>query len=132
MIGIIYSILAVISGYFISSYLHFKFQYLVGIGFFCLIIACIRRNRKQNFLTKSKRFIIIAFSILLSFAIVLGDHIHVEDAYTGTTIDNYIVPYTVIDLLALIFIALGIYEIVKCIYFFSVKSKCRIKFRLNR
>ncbi|MBS5399814.1 MAG: hypothetical protein KHY08_12050 [Lachnospiraceae bacterium] len=123
MIGIIYSILAVISGYFISSYLHFKFQYLVGIGFFCLIIACIRRNRKQNFLTKSKRFIIIAFSILLSFAIVLGDHIHVEDAYTGTTIDNYIVPYTVIDLLALIFIALGIYEIVKCIYFFSVKFK---------
>lgn len=120
---VVHIVLAGVSGHFIASYLHFRFEYLVALLVLCIILFCIRTNEKQKFNSKVSVIFIGIFSSLLSFAIILGDHIHTQDTYYGTIMENYIIPYTLVDVVAFFFIAFGIFEMAKSIYFWHANNK---------
>lgn len=122
MSEIICILLAGISGYFISTYLHFKFLYLVAFGLLIGILFCIRVNRNSIVKKISVNVLLAVFSLALSLVIILGDHIHVENSYSGLMTENYILSYSIKDFFGVIFIAFGIYEIVKCLYVLCLEN----------
>lgn len=126
MLKIVYTIFASISGYFISGYLNLKLSYLIALFLFVLILIGKKMDERSNALSRGNRAILMIFSCLLSFSIILGDHIHVEDAYSGTIEKNYMLPFDFFDLVAAFFITFGIYELIKFLFLIInqfVKSK---------
>lgn len=103
-------------GYFLATYLNFKFVYLTAIVIGCLILFCFYKNIKRAYTPRKEIFLIGLFSVLLSICIILGFHIQVANIYRGTIEENYIVPYCFEDLIAFVFISVGIFEIVQCIF----------------
>lgn len=113
MLKLLYAVFAGISSYFISGYLNLKLSYLTALIFFVLMLIGKKMDERSDVLSKGNRAILMIFSCLFSLSIVLGDHIHVEDAYSGTIEKNYMLPFDFLDLIAAFFIAFGIYELIK-------------------
>ena len=113
MLKLLYAVFAGISSYFISGYLNLKLSYLAALLFFALMLIGKKMDERSDVLSKGNRAILMIFSCLFSLSIVLGDHIHVEDAYSGTIEKNYMLPFDFLDLIAAFFIAFGIYELIK-------------------
>ena len=113
MLKLLYAVFAGISSYFISGYLNLNLSYLAALLFFALMLIGKKMDERSDVLSKGNRAILMIFSCLFSLSIVLGDHIHVEDAYSGTIEKNYMLPFDFLDLIAAFFIAFGIYELIK-------------------
>ena len=131
MIDVFYVIVAVFSGWFTIQYLDIEFHYLSTVLLALGILVCIRFNRKRQIQQKYLRCVIGIFSFGLSFAIVLGHHIHVEDIYSGTIKDNYILSYGFVDVVALFAIMYGICEIVKRLYSVCLQYAGRLSLQYN-
>lgn len=69
---------------------------LFGAAFFTLKLL------KRKPLKRLETAVFGLLSAALSLTLVLGFHIHMEDRYHGTVLQNYITPYTLTDGLALI------------------------------
>ena len=67
---------------------------LTGAALFAL------RTLMRSPLKKHETAVFALFSAAISLVLVLGYHIHMEDRYFGTALDNYITPYTLTDALA--------------------------------
>lgn len=116
MVGLV--ILEMISADFIAGYLQLPQKALVRLCVFMLLFWSTKytigsRAEKRE---KGEKIGWGLFALLASISIVLGFHIHVEDAYSGLITQNYIVPYTAVDIIAGAFIFFGIYQIVFAIY----------------
>lgn len=132
MIDVFYVIVAFFSGWFTIQYLDIEFHYLSTVLLALVILVCIRFNRKRQIQQKYLRCVIGIFSFGLSFAIVLGHHIHVEDIYSGTIKDNYILSYGFVDVVALFAIMYGICEIVKRLYSVCLQYAGRLSIQYNQ
>lgn len=77
-----------------------------GVLFFILIKGHWRTNNRRQ------QIGFALFSLSFSVFFVLGHHIQITgDTYTGSYYDNYIDPYSFMDIVAFIFIAIAIYLI---------------------
>lgn len=132
MIDIFCFIVAFLSGWFTIQYLGIGFSYLSAVLLALVILACIKFNRKRQIQQKYLQCVIGIFSFGLSVVIVLGRHIHVEDIYSGTITDNYILSFGVMDVVAVLAITYGIYEIVKRLYSVCLQYAGRLSLQYNQ
>ncbi len=97
-------VFAVISSFFLSLYLQFEPRIVFGVLFFLLTLKA-ATTLKNTVFRKSELIAIGLFSIIFVFSLILGFHITITDSiYDGSTFDNYISPYSIIDLVAIVFI----------------------------
>ena len=65
------------------------------------------------------------FSLLLGLATVLGYHIHVESVYNGLIDTSYIISFTFLDVISLLFISLVVFVVSKGLYIVVSGGKLR-------
>ena len=123
-------ILAFSSSYFLARYLQFEPEPLIRIAlFFLLIMLLKKRVDTGRGLKKHEAACLTAFSFLLTLSLVLGYHIVIEGStYTGLLTENYISPYSVIDMVAFALMLPGVYLIFSTLFMFmktaAASKKC--------
>ena len=103
--GILFSAPA---AWFLSEYLNMFPRLPASAVCLCLLLLALRKClRARAPLRQKQRWGAVFFALLLAAAVVLGKHIHVEDPYNGLLTQNRILPYSLWDLAALLFLTGG-------------------------
>lgn len=101
-----------VSSWFLSRYLNIDAEILVWLVIalleYCAIIV-LRKNRSLGWVAL---LALGLFSMLFTLSLILGEHIVVEDSYSGLSDVNYIAPYSMIDLFALFAIWPGVFAMI--------------------
>lgn len=104
-----------ISSFILGQSLNLPFEPLIRIVLFTLILLGFQKIRNTKFRNREIISLTI-FSFLLVISIILGNHIHVRNAYNGLLTDNYITNYSTADLIAFPFMFIGIDVLVIALY----------------
>lgn len=96
------------AAWFLTEYLHLLPRLPAMAVCLALLLLGLRYIRLSDApFPRGQRWGTTCFSLLLAAAVILGRHIHVEDAYNGLVTENRILPYSPVDLAALPFLAGG-------------------------
>lgn len=104
---------------FVSSICLLKYLQINWSGWKCLGIAIFmfmlfQSNSVNKIITKRKQdIVLLVFSMITSITLVLSAHIHVGTIYTGLKDVNYVIPYSLNDVIALIVLTIA------CLYFWK-------------
>ena len=102
------TVFSVPAAWFLTEYLHLSPKWPAMAICLALLLLGLRYIRLAKVpLRRGQRWGTAVFSLLLAAAVILGWHIHVEDAYNGLLTENDILPYSLRDLAALPFLAGG-------------------------
>lgn len=115
-------IILLLSSWCLSVYLQMKPALLVFVilsavsllGY--MFLKKIRIDRRES-------ISLLGFSAVVDAVLILGYHIHTEDAYTGTIKNNYILPYSFADAAALVMMLPCLMIIFSALYKACAKSK---------
>lgn len=111
-------VFAAISSFFLSLYLQFEPRIVFGVLFFLLTLKA-ATTLKNTVFRKSEHIAVGLFSIIFVFSLILGFHITIADnVYDGSTFDNYISPYSIIDLVAIVFVFPSLFIMLLSVYKF--------------
>ena len=126
-------IISAVSGKVLARYGKFKLETLFAFLLFLVIFASVNYGNNRKMKAKGK-ITFGLFSVLFSTALILGYHIHVESGYGGLKDVNYIIAYSLWDLISFPFLFWGIYNIVKALYLLlqSKKNLMGIQFSLEK
>lgn len=109
-------VLAAISNFFLSYYLQFEPRTLFGVVFFLLTLKATAVLKGVSF-QKRELIAIGLFVFLFDLSLILGFHITITGStYNGSAFENYISPYSIIDLVALVFIFPGLFTMLLAAY----------------
>lgn len=112
-----------ISSFFLCLYLQFEPKVIFGITFFLLTLKAVTTLKGVSF-RKSELIAIGIFAFLLTLSLILGFHINITGStYDGSTFENYISSYSVLDLVALIFIFPSLFTMLFAAYRFIAFSQ---------
>ena len=101
--------LASVSSWFLAKYLNIDAEvavWLIGVFLQYNAVNILRRGRS---LSKGALLTLGLFSAVFTLSLVLGDHIVVGDSYNGLSDENYIAPYSLMDLVGFIVILPGVF-----------------------
>lgn len=93
------SVLLLLGAWTLSVYLRLAPAPLVRLLLLGAVFFAYRALLRHP-LRRREAAVLAALSAAISLSLVLGYHIHMEDRYFGTVLENYITPYAVTDLLA--------------------------------
>lgn len=112
-----------VSSFFLCLYLQFEPKVIFGITFFLLTLKAVTTLKGVSF-RKSELIAIGIFAFLLTLSLILGFHINITGStYDGSTFENYISSYSVLDLVALIFIFPSLFTMLFAAYRFIAFSQ---------
>ena len=115
-------VLAAISNFFLSYYLQFEPRTLFGVVFFLLTLKAMAVLKGVSF-RKRELTAIGLFAFLFDLSLILGFHITITGStYNGSAFENYISPYSIIDLVALVFIFPGLFTMLLAAYSVFIRS----------
>lgn len=115
-------VLAAISNFFLSYYLQFEPRALFGIIFFLLTLKAVTVLKGVSF-RKRELTVIGLFAFLFDLSLILGFHITITgNTYDGSAFENYISPYSLVDLAALVFVFPSILSMLLAAYIFLLLS----------
>lgn len=104
-------LLSAVSAFFLTKYLRFENPTLSSVVLFGAMLFAIRFVLRNETAIARKHVVVSAvFSFLLSLSLVVGFHIEIGDSpYAGLLAENYITPYSKMDLVGFFFIAVEIF-----------------------
>ena len=115
-------VLAAISNFFLSYYLQFEPRTLFGVVFFLLTLKATAVLKGVSF-QKRELIAIGLFVFLFDLSLIFGFHITITGStYNGSAFENYISPYSIIDLVALVFIFPGLFTMLLAAYSVFIRS----------
>ena len=94
------------SAFVLGRYLQIAPQAVVEIGLAFLTLWC-SYSLSLDELEMREIVCIGIFAALLSITLVLGFHISIGDSVAGTTVDNFITPYSAFDVVAFLLMLYG-------------------------
>ena len=100
---------ASVSSWFLAKYLNIDAEvvvWLIGVFLQYNAVNALRRSRS---LGKGALLALGLFSAIFTLSLVLGDHIVVSDRYSGLVDENYITPYSLMDLVGFVAILPGVF-----------------------
>lgn len=119
-----FCLLSAVSAFFLAKYLRFENSTLSSILLFGAMLFAARFISQNKAIVARKHVVVSAvFSFLLSLSLVVGFHIEIGDSpYAGLLTENYITPYSKIDLVGFFFIAAEVFILSLSMFLLSERT----------
>ena len=107
-------IFSFLSSIYLLEYLRINWSGWKWLGTAIFMFMLFQSNSVNKIITKRKQdVILLMFSMITSVTLVLSAHVHIGTIYTGLKDVNYVTPYSLNDIIALIVLT------IVCLYFWK-------------